>query len=63
MLVLKILKFYFINIPQAKINNILIPKLVWHFLGYGLQVGYQKALQRLFDIDISKAETRSDWLL
>jgi len=48
--------------PQAHINNIFDTQIGLAFLGYGLQVGYQKALKHFLDIDISKAETRSDWL-
>jgi ribonuclease D len=48
--------------PQAHINNIFDTQIGLAFLGYGLQVGYQKALKEFLDIDISKAETRSDWL-
>jgi ribonuclease D len=48
--------------PQAHINNIFDTQIGLAFLGYGLQVGYQKALKDFLDIDISKAETRSDWL-
>jgi ribonuclease D len=33
------------------------------FLGQGLQVGYQKALQENLGVDIPKDESRSDWLL
>jgi len=48
--------------PQAKISNIFDTQIGLAFLGYGLQVGYQKALKDFLNIDISKAETRSDWL-
>lgn len=33
------------------------------FLGQGLQVGYQKALQDNINVEIRKDESRSDWLL
>ncbi|MCD6060774.1 MAG: ribonuclease, partial [Moraxellaceae bacterium] len=33
------------------------------FLGQGLQVGYQKALQDNIGVEIRKDESRSDWLL
>lgn len=33
------------------------------FLGQGLQVGYQKALQENLGVDIPKDESRSDWML
>lgn len=52
----------FYTYPKAKINHIFDTQIALAFLGYGLQVGYQKALKDLLDIDISKAETRSDWL-
>ena len=48
--------------PQAKISHIFDTQIGLAFLGYGLQVGYQKALKDFLNIDISKAETRSDWL-
>lgn len=33
------------------------------FLGQGLQVGYQRALQENLNVDIRKDESRSDWLV
>jgi ribonuclease D len=32
------------------------------FLGMGLSIGYQRLLSTLFDIEVDKEETRSDWL-
>ncbi len=32
------------------------------FLGLGLSIGYQRLLQTLFELDVEKEETRSDWL-
>ena len=32
------------------------------FLGLGLSVGYQRLLNTLFELDVDKHETRSDWL-
>lgn len=32
------------------------------FLGQGLQIGYQKALQVFLNVDIPKDESRSDWM-
>jgi ribonuclease D len=58
----KISKFYIINILKHKMTNIFDTQIGLAFLGYGLQVGYQKALKDFLNIDISKAETRSDWL-
>ena len=52
----------FYKYPQARIHNIFDTQIGLAFLGYGLQVGYQKALKECLNIDISKAETRSDWL-
>lgn len=46
----------------TKITHIFDTQIGLAFLGHGLQVGYQKALKDFLDIDISKAETRSDWL-
>ena len=48
--------------PQAKMSHIFDTQIALAFLGYGLQIGYQKALKDFLNIDISKAETRSDWL-
>jgi ribonuclease D len=52
----------FYKYPQARMNNIFDTQIALAFLGYGLQVGYQKALKECLNIEISKAETRSDWL-
>ena len=32
------------------------------FLGQGLSIGYQRLLSTLFELDVDKHETRSDWL-
>ncbi len=32
------------------------------FLGYGLSMGYQRMVKDLFDVELSKAQNRSDWL-
>lgn len=52
----------FYSYPQARITNIFDTQIGLAFLGHGLQVGYQKALKMCLDIDVDKAETRSDWL-
>ena len=42
--------------------GILDTQIATAFLGQGLQVGYQKALQDNLGVDIAKEESRSDWL-
>ena len=32
------------------------------FLGFGLSIGYQRLLDTLFQVEVGKEETRSDWL-
>ncbi|RZU46925.1 ribonuclease D [Fluviicoccus keumensis] len=49
--------------PKQRITRVFDTQIGLAFLGYGNQVGYQKALQECLDIAISKAETRSDWLM
>lgn len=43
-------------------KGVLDTQIASAFLGQGLQVGYQKALQENIGVDISKDESRSDWL-
>ena len=49
--------------PKQRITRVFDTQIGLAFLGYGNQVGYQKALQECLNISISKAETRSDWLM
>ena len=49
--------------PTQPITRIFDTQTGLAFLGYGAQIGYQKALQECLGIAISKAETRSDWLM
>lgn len=49
--------------PKQRITRVFDTQTGLAFLGYGNQVGYQKALQECLNISISKAETRSDWLM
>lgn len=49
--------------PKQPITRVFDTQIGLAFLGYGNQVGYQKALQECLGITISKAETRSDWLM
>ncbi|MGH8491488.1 MAG: ribonuclease D [Moraxellaceae bacterium] len=44
-------------------RGILDSQIATAFLGQGLQVGYQKALQENLGVDIPKDESRSDWML
>lgn len=46
----------------ARPKGILDTQIATAFLGQGLQVGYQKALQDNLGVDIPKDESRSDWL-
>ncbi|PTQ88450.1 ribonuclease D [Agitococcus lubricus] len=56
------IEVFYHQYPQHKISHIFDTQVGLAFLGYGLQVGYQKALKECLNIEISKAETRSDWL-
>lgn len=47
----------------AKPKGILDTQIGTAFLGQGLQVGYQKALQDNINVEIRKDESRSDWLM
>ncbi len=47
---------------QKPLDNIFDTQIGLSFLGFGLQVGYQQALQLILDVHIDKGETRSDWL-
>ena len=49
--------------PQHRLSGVFDTQVGLAFLGHGNQVGYQKALQECLGISISKAETRSDWLM
>lgn len=49
--------------PKQRITRVFDTQVGLAFLGYGNQIGYQRALQECLDITISKAETRSDWLM
>lgn len=56
------IEVFFYQYPQNKMTNIFDTQVGLAFLGYGLQIGYQRALKEFLNVDISKAETRSDWL-
>lgn len=56
------IEVFYHQYPKHKITHIFDTQIALAFLGYGLQVGYQKALKECLGIEISKAETRSDWL-
>jgi ribonuclease D len=47
---------------QKPLDNIFDTQIGLSFLGFGLQIGYQQALQLILGIHIDKGETRSDWL-
>lgn len=47
---------------QKPLDNIFDTQVGLSFLGFGLQMGYQQALDQILGIHIDKGETRSDWL-
>lgn len=47
---------------QRPLNNVFDTQIAMSFLGYGLQVGYQAALEKVLNIHVEKDQTRSDWL-
>lgn len=47
---------------QKDLNNLFDTQIGLAFLGHGLQVSYQQALQQELGIHVDKGETRSDWL-
>lgn len=47
---------------QKPLDNIFDTQVGLSFLGFGLQIGYQQALQQILGIHVDKGETRSDWL-
>ncbi len=47
---------------QKPLDNIFDTQVGLSFLGFGLQLGYQQALQVILGIHVDKGETRSDWL-
>lgn len=47
---------------QKPLSNVFDTQVGLAFLGHGLQVSYQQALNQELDIQIDKGETRSNWL-
>ena len=47
---------------QKPLDNIFDTQVGLSFLGFGLQMGYQQALDQILGIHVDKGETRSDWL-
>lgn len=47
---------------QKPLDNIFDTQVGLSFLGFGLQMGYQQAIDQILGIHIDKGETRSDWL-
>ena len=47
---------------QKDLDNLFDTQVGLAFLGHGLQVSYQQALQQELGIHVDKGETRSDWL-
>lgn len=47
---------------QKPLMNIFDTQIGLSFLGHGLQLGYQQAVQQLLGVQLDKGETRSDWL-
>ena len=50
------------QLSRLPVRQIFDTQLAAAYLGYGLQVGYQRLLHEELGIHISKEETRSDWL-
>lgn len=50
------------RLAGAMPKGIIDTQIATAFMGQGLQVGYQKALQDNLGVDIPKGESRSDWL-
>ncbi|MEY2863839.1 MAG: hypothetical protein RLY58_1546 [Pseudomonadota bacterium] len=47
---------------QKPLDNLFDTQIGLSFLGHGLQMSYQQALQQELGIHVDKGETRSDWL-
>lgn len=47
---------------QKQLDNIFDTQVAMSFLGHGLQVSYQNALNKILNVDIDKDQTRSNWL-
>lgn len=47
---------------QKPLSNVFDTQVGLAFLGHGLQVSYQQALNQELDVQIDKGETRSNWL-
>lgn len=47
---------------QRPLNNVLDTQMAMAFLGYGRQLSYQAALEKVLAIHVEKDQTRSDWL-
>lgn len=47
---------------ERPLMNVLDTQIGLSFLGHGLQLGYQPAVQQFLGLSLDKGETRSDWL-
>lgn len=47
---------------ETKITNLLDTQIAAAYLGFGHQVGYRELVKVMCDVELSKEETRSDWL-
>lgn len=47
---------------QRPIHNVLDTQIAMAFLGYGMQIGYQAAIEKVLNVYVEKDQTRSDWL-
>lgn len=47
---------------QKPLTNIFDTQVAMAYLGYGMQIGYQPAVESILNIQVEKDQTRSDWL-
>ncbi|MFU8927926.1 ribonuclease D [Acinetobacter puyangensis] len=47
---------------QHALNNVLDTQVAMAFLGHGMQISYQSAIEKILGIHVDKDQTRSDWL-
>ncbi|MCB1616856.1 MAG: ribonuclease D, partial [Pseudomonadales bacterium] len=52
----------FTQIPGTLPSPLFDTQLAAAFVGYGFSIGYSRLVNRLFQVELPKEETRSDWL-